>query len=251
MNNSGRDYDNIASNLRDTIHSWCSNYIDFCVKDFLMRTTNKSFMNMGQTNDYDNHNHLVEETVRKSITQYLKQLDNEYDRPDIHMVPDSSESSREDDNADSSLNDMYFPTHLDSEVNANIEPTQHMAETRMLENINDEPGHPASQTEPGCSRSQGLIIPSVREIAIQPQLIETHDCILIRINIPKGINPDDFRIGINETHAAIRWESGYVEQIVKLPQDIIREQAEAAVKDSILEIKIPRMQAGNVRKIDI
>ncbi len=248
MSNSERDNDNIASNLRDTIHSWCSNYVDFCVKDFLMRTTNKSFMNMEQTTDYDNLNHLVEETVRKTI---LKQLDNRYDRPDIHMVPDSCESSRSDDGTASSINDMYCSTHSDSGDTSDTEIAQQMAVPEKLKNIDDEPEHTVSNTEPEHSRSQGLIIPSVREMAIQPQLIETHDYILIRVNIPTGINPDDFRISINETHAAIRWESGYIQQIVRLPEDIIREQAEAAVKDSILEIKIPRMRVGNVRKIDI
>jgi adenylate kinase len=65
------------------------------------------------------------------------------------------------------------------------------------------------------------------------------------------MNERDLKIAVNDGHAVIKWPSGYMEQLVPLPGDIIRERANAFVKDRILEIHIPRKTEGELREVII
>lgn len=81
--------------------------------------------------------------------------------------------------------------------------------------------------------------------------MQTHSMVIIRIQLPEGISEKDLRISINNDHAAIRWPSGYMEQLVQLPGDIQPNSASALIKDNVLEIQIPRRHEESIRKISI
>ncbi|MCX7921596.1 MAG: Hsp20/alpha crystallin family protein [Clostridia bacterium] len=93
---------------------------------------------------------------------------------------------------------------------------------------------------------------SVRKIVhLQPEVVDTHSFFIIRLVIPEGINEDEFKIAVNPTHTIIKWDKGYLEQIIQLPPDVLVNKAGASVKNKILEIKIPKKSDEYRKEISI
>lgn len=90
-----------------------------------------------------------------------------------------------------------------------------------------------------------------RKLYIQPDVIDTHSLVIIRLRIPEGIDEKDYNIDINDTHAAIKWRTGHMEQLIPLPGGILKSQAAAVIIDNILEIRIPKTHGGNERELRI
>lgn len=88
-------------------------------------------------------------------------------------------------------------------------------------------------------------------IDIHPEVVETNSFVIIKIKVPDGLCESDFKISLHETYVSIQWKAGYVEQIIPLPSDIVRQQATAAMKNHTIEIKIPRESGDGYRKVQV
>lgn len=91
----------------------------------------------------------------------------------------------------------------------------------------------------------------IKNIAIRPEVINTHDMLIIRAMLPEGITDSDCDIAIKDGHVSIKWLPAYVEQLIPLPGCISKDRAAASLKDGILEIKIFKDDDGCSREINI
>lgn len=76
--------------------------------------------------------------------------------------------------------------------------------------------------------------------SINSMLFEIHGFVVIRANIPEGVNSKDIKVFFTPGYISIKGDPSGEDHVVQLPPGTIQEGATAAFKDGVLEIRIPK-----------
>lgn len=228
---------------------------------FSMPQVPNQFLDMSKLNEYIQNTikqslyhhipHSFRSNNEKHFTSFEDAKNHDENRENKEQIypsdPESSELSKDDSSDIDKLSTDYTLDSQPSAEESESEPAEDIAKSQQEEGsalggVNTESFRSNEKPKSGTLS---------KTIGIQPEVVETHDFIVIKIKIPEGVSDSGLRISVNERHASIKWEPGYMEQVVKLPSDIIKEEATAAVKDDILEIKVPRFNTNKAKRIDI
>lgn len=259
----------LASDVRNTINAWYSDHINNYIRDTLTCSLNLPLNSMPQPYDFSGLGHFIQEVVRHSLACSIDQFGNNCwgpttlpvnQPPPVPQLPHRGQAN-ESESEVGSIPSFTLDLPSDSDYSEELSFNKQQYEEQQIEDTPPLDNTQFENTEMDCttfrqpqscySREIQFAGPTRKEIDIQPQITDTHDTVIIRVKIPDSIGLDEFRININDTHAAIKWESGYMQHVIKLPPDIIKSQATAAVKNSVLEIRIPKRYDGNSREINI
>jgi len=76
--------------------------------------------------------------------------------------------------------------------------------------------------------------------SINSMLFEIHGFVVIRANIPEEVNVRDIKVFYSPGYITIKGDPSGEDHVVQLPPGSMQEGATAAIKDRILEIRIPK-----------
>lgn len=79
-----------------------------------------------------------------------------------------------------------------------------------------------------------------KPVAINSMLFEIHGFVIIRANIPDGIDEKTIKVFFSPGYITIKGDPSGEDHIVQLPPGTMQEGATATIKNRILEIKIPK-----------
>jgi HSP20 family molecular chaperone IbpA len=258
MRNSGKGIDPFAfvCGLQNIIESRDSQDLN----EFLKSILSQLLVSSGADNDNQNGLQLeshIKNIAREIFEEYLGKLTQ---AGSGKVQPDAAkdrESRIEDDQQ----------TDLNTAENNTVSPAVHelgdidesSASYQLLDDKEEMQIHSSNQDRvlndsiPDSASYRDLPEKSTlrRELHLRPDVLETHSSLIIRVRIPKGMDQNDFRVRILPERAVIKWISGSLEQVIRLPCDIAINDAAAAIKDDILEITIPRSQHGDTREVNV
>lgn len=83
------------------------------------------------------------------------------------------------------------------------------------------------------------------------EVFQTHDYVFVRVPVPDQVDERriDMHIGLNRV--VLKWAPGGKEHVIQLPVDVKNEGVAAAVKNRILEIKMPKEKNPDLKKVRI
>ena len=262
-----------VSNLNNSLTTGNFNYINNYIKDILSQSLNLSTSSKPQANDSLNLSDLIEDALKQSITYSLDQFTTQFgkstaNKPPIdHIQPSSSSSYRhsnkkieedytteqfetsstlteEHDQNNSFIEEDSSKHSLRNDKDVDFLNSEEISEDKLSPyEFNDSQSTVDHPTVNHLNKVR-YVKPFETKIDIQPQVFQTHNSVVIRISIPEGIEHDHFRINVHDNYASIKWESDYMQQIIKLPSRVLRDDAVSLVKDNVLEVIIPK--AGGI-----
>lgn len=83
------------------------------------------------------------------------------------------------------------------------------------------------------------------------QILELHDFIIIRYNMPEKLDEKNIKAYISGNFITVKLGEGFDDKTAVLPKPVAKEGVAAAVKNHILEIKIPLAEEVNAEEIEI
>lgn len=83
------------------------------------------------------------------------------------------------------------------------------------------------------------------------EVFETHDYVFVRVPVPEQVDERHIDTQIGPSRVVIKWAPGGKEHVIQLPADVKNGGASASVKEHVLEIKIPKEQRPNLKKVQI
>lgn len=83
---------------------------------------------------------------------------------------------------------------------------------------------------------------TIGEARLSTEVFETHQSVIVKIKLPKQLHPRNLRIKVNSNHIKMEKTEGNEEQIIPLPCRVDPTGRKAVFKQSILEIRIPKVK---------
>lgn len=77
--------------------------------------------------------------------------------------------------------------------------------------------------------------------AVDSDVFETHKSVIVRVTVPKAVNPNLIRVWINTHHVRIEGiPDTRQKHTIALPAPVLAKSGRAVFKDGVLEIRIPK-----------
>lgn len=225
---------------------WNSSYLNDYIRDTIMKSFNSPFT-ASSSWDFSKVNDYIQNIMIQSLNRHLSQFMNQ---PDTTSPAPLTE--REEVNELSEYTPTEEPSSIESDPDNSAPTLDELIETPLSANQIRSNDFQIETEKPDLREETTFRTQSyTRNIGIQPEIMHTHSMVIIRVELPEGMSEKDLKISINDDHAVIKWPARYMEQLIPLPAGIIRSHASAMVKDTVLEIQIPRKHEGEVREIGI
>jgi HSP20 family molecular chaperone IbpA len=77
---------------------------------------------------------------------------------------------------------------------------------------------------------------------VHPDIFETHNFVIVKLKLPKNVNPSNIRLFIQANHIKLEGWANEKEQIIKLPSSVQSTKSKALFKQGVLEIKMPKIK---------
>ena len=80
-----------------------------------------------------------------------------------------------------------------------------------------------------------------RRLDLEHEVFETHNSVIVRVNIPVGTHIRNIRVHAGNGQLMLEKDPSRVKQYIRLPAVVDPDEAKAAYKDGVLEIRLPRL----------
>jgi HSP20 family protein len=77
---------------------------------------------------------------------------------------------------------------------------------------------------------------------IHPDIFETHHFVIVKLKLPKKLNPNNIRVFIQANHIKLEGWTNEKEHMIKLPCSVLSSKSNALFKQGVLEIKMPKIK---------
>jgi HSP20 family molecular chaperone IbpA len=84
-----------------------------------------------------------------------------------------------------------------------------------------------------------------------PEIFETHDYRILRVDIPKGVSRRHIESFVRGNQLVIKWGPGIEDQIIPITFDMDPDNVKGVVKDNILELRFSKDVKIEAKSIEI